>query len=89
MKKFKRALALVLTTLLCLPASIMTVYAAETNGTYEAENAKIEGTYQTLDWTTFQPIDVNPVEENANASGGKNVGYFGTVGNSIKHDNNV
>ena len=83
MKKFKKALALMLAALLCIPTTLATVYAAEVNGTYDAEDAKIEGKYETLDWTTWQPVAVDPVESNANASGGKNVGFFSTIGNSI------
>lgn len=83
MNRWKKVLACALAALLCLPMSLTTVSAAETNGTYEAENAKIEGVYQTLDWTTFQTVDVDPVESTPAASGGKNVGFFSTVGNSI------
>ena len=83
MKKMKKALALMLAALLCIPTALTTVYAAEPSGTYEAEDAEIEGKYETIDWTTWQPVAVDPVESNAKASGGKNVGYFSTVGNSI------
>ena len=81
MKKMKKALALMLAALLCIPSTLSTVYAAEVNGTYEAEDAKIEGKYEMNNWGQVTPVD--PVESNANASGGKNVGYFSVVGNSI------
>ena len=83
MKNMKKVLAIVLTALLCIPTTLSTVYAAETNGTYEAEDATIEGTYLVFDMNTFQFVEGSPIEQNANASGGKNVGYFTTVGNSI------
>lgn len=84
MNTFKKTLTLLLALALCLSVSVFAVGAADNATVYEAEDARIEGTF--LDYTGAA---VDPVETNDKASGGKNVGNFGTVGSSITWTVNV
>ena len=79
MKKMKKALALMLAALLCIPTALTTVYAAEPSGTYEAEDAEVVADLSSMSWMGV----TSAVEEKASASGGKSIGYFGAVGNKI------
>ncbi len=62
------------TLVFAAPAASLNVLAAE-GAVYEAEDAEITGT-PSMDGAEF-------VEAHDSASGGKNVGYFGVVGNKI------
>ncbi|MGN0505055.1 MAG: prolyl oligopeptidase family serine peptidase [Lachnospiraceae bacterium] len=76
MNKLKKALALLLTFLFCIPASVQTVYAEET--VLEAEDADIAAT-SSVEWMGITDV----VEVKESASGGKSIGYFGVAGNKI------
>ena len=83
MKTFRKLLAVLLAVSLCLSVCAFGV-SADTQLVLEAEDALVEGTFYGFDWSTFQTVEIeNPVEENAKASGGKNIGYMSTNGNTI------
>ena len=88
MKNLKKVLAIALAAVLIAPAATQTVYAAETNGIYEAESATFSDPYRKYetDFVTITEVDPAAVTYYGtyagNASGGL-VGSFNVVGNSI------
>ena len=82
--KYKKILALLLVLLVCLSCCVVVASADEGQTTiYEAEDATTNYKAQIFNWETWQNEESDPVESNANASGGKNIGYFNAIGNSI------
>jgi hypothetical protein len=88
MKNLKKILAIAIAVILLAPAATQTVYAAETNGIYEAEDGTFSDPYYA--WATdYSSVGVvDPATKvftglyAGNASGGL-LGAFNVIGNSV------